>query len=299
MLRGSMILQQIVVCSFVNRQTFEKQPASDAIVLEVAFDFNLRTFVPVSRPMVCPIRDMKDSMKRVVKKTTMAFPWHAGGFGQEQVVNHTVIIEYCGKHIGLPVSCPIDSFPGYNEWSFVVDKLKDVRMQSSRFDSWQPRFDSNFMDQLKVIREKDTFELFLINSLRLNTNANLCQSRVVCIHVELGRELGEIDSFVEYHVLCPYQLLRDLDAADGVLPEQVANYRRDIVGILNSSHSDRVRVPVVFLLRTTRTVFVLPQALHVPTGQDLPIDKADQAADIYFMALQHIERPLVQSPSLP
>jgi len=303
--RGLRLLQQFrdaarnesllvaLVKAFPDKRTFLTQPAKFVAILQLEFDYNYRSFVPVE-PAELVEKEAFASMFNLSSQIPEA-PAERG------YVNHTLYILYAKQQVvAMPMKLATESWKFKNDmsWENVYELCRGVKLDSSLFATFLPG--PNIKAQLQVIQQHPDLSLFLSYALAMNSAEPLHKKKVVMIELELGFGLGEVKQFVGWHVEPVTKLLADFSKNAQTLEQ----YRKELdlgpsCHYLARADPGSVYCPVVFYHKSTSLYFVLPNCfVFEPSRAKISKNECKRAAQYYFQKFQAVVLPPVQSPPI-
>jgi len=277
-------LMPLVLTSSMRRDELEQQPAKVCALLQVDFDYNFKTFMPVDKPVVGPIPDHMASVVR-------AKPPQPGNYV------HLVVLQIGDRDaIAMPTGmCPESlNYKPPGGWEGLMDVFRNVKLTSSAFDTWMPILQNNLKQQTDLFRSSEAWVEFLFAALHMNTSSPLHGSHIVIIEVELGFGLGELRSLTNFEVTAVDKFLQLLQK-DGTPAAAIDRYRANEFDLspssplLKQAAPGSVYLPVVFFRRSA-VMLVQPNAVAYsgppPAADAIRKSKSDNLARAGFRQLQ-------------
>jgi len=287
-------LAMALVKAFPDRAVFLKQPSRAVVVLEVKFDYNYQSFVPVKPAEFVHDRSLLPASLQQFEPSYVA--------PDAEYVQHLLLLMHEGKFIAMPTRITVEAWKWNREmtWEDINNMCRLVKLQSSVFDSFHPG--ANVKAQLSKIQGLSDFSQFLASALAMNSTKPLHKEKVVVIELELGFGLGEIEQLSSWYLETVPCILKKM--AKFTPPPQLERVRTVELNLNSSPYLARANpgssyCPVLFCHPKTGLYFVLPNAF-VFTPSLPPSSKAEcrAAAQRYFQRIAAVELPPVQSPPI-
>lgn len=289
-----------LVRTFPDRATFLEQPSDAVGILEIKFDYNFQSFVPVKPADFIPDR-------KVLPEHVLAGPLPVSKTSQDGYVDHLLMLMYGKSAIAMPMRIPIEAFKisRNHSWEDINDMCRRVNLQSSAFDSFKPVIQINLKTQLSVVQTFPNSSMFLSCALEMQTGKSLHQKKVVVIEIELGFGLAEIKTLSSWKLETVSSIVNRIKNISS--PAEVEYYKAVSLNLTSScpylSRADpgSAYCPIVFQHHRAGYYFVLPNCfVFDPSAARPPWSKGEcrRGAQMYFEQLQALQLAPVQSPPL-
>jgi len=281
------------------------------IVMQVSFDYNKRAFLPDEPPSLISIDALPQNEHSLAIRSTYRDNDVVSTKGKRaatfMVFLQCTTMSAIGAVLPLAMEEPGgDVASGSCTWDNLLFFLGEIKVKSSKFDSWQQLMGDNLKLQLNQVQRHPQFQSFLVSALRVESKNQRHKTHVVVATMNMGRGLGDIQSLVDYRVDPVNQVLEELSKSDIVAPETLAYYRMHYFDLENAprllqsriSHPKNVLLPVLFFTKGS-ALYVMPNMLEVFDDHNCyATSKCDKKAMQAFCELKKMELPAVTSPEL-
>eukprot|EP00539_Tryblionella_compressa_P018866 CAMPEP_0178875504 /NCGR_PEP_ID=MMETSP0747-20121128/9784_1 /TAXON_ID=913974 /ORGANISM="Nitzschia punctata, Strain CCMP561" /LENGTH=218 /DNA_ID=CAMNT_0020542973 /DNA_START=34 /DNA_END=690 /DNA_ORIENTATION=+ len=210
----------------------------------------------------------------------------------------------------LTIGAPFPNATKSKHWEESLIMLHQVRLKSSVFDSWNLLLNNSLKLQLEAVRRHPSFEPFLTNALRIETQKqSRHKTHVITVELNLGTELGQILGLKEYEVTPVAKVIENLskNVEQGIMTQQgLEKYKTEYLDLENAPELLRSRqqypnnalLPVIFYARNS-VLYVMPNFSEIMNNHaEYPVKKCDKKAREAFVQLQRAQLPPVP-PSPP
>lgn len=282
-----------------------RSPHFLVVTFDLVFDYNFRTFLPISPPSVAPFPYNMDSEEGEAIQAEMQ---RAMANKESNEVCFGIFLKLVDTPYASLVPFLAQIVPGSAlgwSWQQCVQK-HPIRLTSSKFESWVGKGIENLTLQLEDgLKSLGIYKIFLTNALHVGTNESLHKTHVVEIEVELGHGLGEIKKLLSFKIVALSEMLSfvDLHITDG--KEQLKNINLNVADDApwlqeqrrSQNRTDVAAFPVAYRGAVTfyvDTIFIAINDYNASASVALSDKRAREA----FQKLQTVQLPSVQSPEL-
>ena len=306
-MRSRGTLQYVLLSSLGLSSLMRMESEKQCIGLNLAFDYNRRTFLPTEKPCILPIELLRpDQSEAISAAYTTGFPEKKPGYFH---VVTLLMVE--GMPIGafMPMAMEKPDTPMTTvEWGDLMMLLRETKLSSSKFSKWYAPLNANLKTQLQgAIRESEAFQPFLVNALHIESTKSLHKTHVVVVEMDMSFGLGEIKNLVTFRVDKVADVLNGLEENSGLSSEAIAYHKTHSFDLDNSPALVQSRIhrpnnallPVMFYSKYSDGMLIMPNLIEIePNHVIRSPKKCDQKARQAFCMLQKVTLPVVKSPEL-
>jgi len=294
--------------SVLTMSQMKEQPPSFVTVMDVNFNFNLKTFLFTKKPSTVSIRDLPENFIKtgIYQQMKKDEDWRSGGGHDGNCLHYALLL--CNSMASIkPLVFPIRSRP----WDDCVNLSKQIALKSRLFEKWAVPFQVNWNSQLQVLRRTEEYTGFLYNAFHVLSKTPRHKTHAIVIDFEFGFGLGQVGALNSYEAL-PLEDVRNMLRAHPEMSEaERRNVLDNMLDVENSptliksraARPKNVLLPVVFrhVAQKQHMLFMPNMGEILLGGQHFEsVKNCDQVADENFRRLQlrALSLPEVVSPAL-
>lgn len=289
------------------RSVQAKEDPESVLLFRVAFDYNLRTFMPVGPVETKDVSslDAFDQQSIRIKRNEVQ--------AKGQLLKILVLL-YHGEQIkiqcivGKEVKVELEALGPAPSWDFTLESFERITLPIPSASNWPTLRGRNIKFQIDSLRTSNSFGLFIISALRIGTTQSRHKTHAVVIHYELGHGLGEIASLSSFEVL-ELKKAWSLHSSVRRISQQQLDYdKANVFDIERSpillkqriqSGRNTVLLPVTFVNSSYSVSYALPLLLVIADMklEKVNVNEGDEMV-AEFRNLQQVRFPKVTNPPL-
>jgi hypothetical protein len=298
--------------SVLSNKQFKMQPPNFVVSLEVDFNYNYETFLPLAPPSVTMFEDFPSEFRAILKETletAIRQKDRSPDVQNREQFSHIIVVS-C-RATGIPAMMPVNSHPFCKKHS--IDSVywaikKDVKVSSAYYNVGQYRSLqlSNLNQQSNAVRESEVFSLFTQQVFRMHSKEPRHKTHAIVLFFDFDFGLGQMKTFTEYEVK-PLDEMKALVQQGSQSEEEKQSLISNCLDVENSPVllQSRIKYPrnallPMFVMDSDRLI-LLPACsfAEVMDHGTMLVKTSDREAEVQFRTLQKVSfPPVLNSPSL-
>lgn len=291
-----------IVAKSLSHEQIKQQPPNHMVFLEVEFDYNYETFLPVELPPnVVHRRDCSDL-------TLPDFPSRQGIYWMIILINYRGVLRPFALHMSQDELDTAETrgmrLGQLESWENLHGYLKtEVGLSSRVFQTWPQLQEKNINKQLEQLRGPAFWSSFGMHALHLGSPNPLYLTHVVVVKFDFGRGLGEIQKLDRFRVTPVTDLLNDMKSSENFSSTMMKDWRNRLNLELKQQPGYATMRIVMWNSNTVqRYSFICVAESRIPlrpeSARTLDIKESDEIAKVQFGFLQSVRLPSIVSPEI-
>ena len=271
----------------LKKEGIEQQPPLKVVLVEVEFNYNAQTFIVKEVPRAVAITDLDPGDQDDIRETLQDNREKTAG-EIDQVYHHLLIIYSRGlgeRHSGsLPIAIWKSRLDQMNAAHIDMYRIRtwcaQIHLKSDLFRGWNSIRRRNLQKQIEKMNLGQSYTAFVQNALQFFCNKSLQNTHQIIVNMKMGRGIGQISQFLEYHVV---------PIAESKKFKEAENF---FIHVEDTESRSRQYTEMAILVETffvdPDTSFAFDFVLHceVNVTQNKTANQCKKAADKYFRKLQ-------------